>query len=186
MFPAAMTEDIESSTFNDKAWVDEAYHSSNLGFVPHKVKLGGKILQVIRNQEGMVILAEKRPIIKADPAANPTSVEEDDAPWFAITFQGAVEPSMLQTGNRLIAVGTTNRASAELFGGAPRMLPHLMAKCLHIWNDEGVMGMYVCTGDASSAGRMHPDEGTFCLEETRAGSLSSDSDGHKNAASGGS
>jgi len=185
MFPPVVTQDVESSTFNVKAWVHDAYHSSNTAFVPHKVKLGGKILQVIRNQEGMVILAEKRPISKADPTADPTSIEENDAPWFAITFQGYVAPGMLQTGNRLIAVGTTNRASAEMFGGAARMLPHLRAQCLHFWNDAGVSNVYVCPAGKATAARASPDEDTFCFEGNTAGSVPSGNQGEPERSSGG-
>lgn len=173
MFPQAVTLDVETNTVDIEAWVDQAYHPSNTTFVPHKVKVGGRILQVIRNQEGVVILAEQQPIIKTHPTASPTSVKEDAAPWFAITFQGAVEPRMLQTGNRLIAVGTTSQARAEMLGGAPRMLPHLRAHCLHIWNDAGVSNMYLCTGDTTYAAVYSPEERTFCLEETTADLMSS-------------
>jgi starvation-inducible outer membrane lipoprotein len=162
MFPAAVMQDVETNTFDVKAWVEQAYHPSDTMFVPHKVKLGGMILQVIRHPEDVVILVKELPL-KVAATSSSTSVKQDSRPWFAITFQGAVEPSMLQTGNRLIVVGTTNRASAELFGGAPRMLPHLMAQCLHIWNDEGMMETYACIGDTSYAGRLPPHEGTFCL-----------------------
>ena len=187
MFPSAVTRDVETSTIDVKAWIDQAYHPSNTTFLTHKVKVGGRILQVIQNQEGVVILTEKRPIIKTHPTANPTSVEGDGAPWFAITFQGTVEPRMLQTGNRLLAVGTTNQASAEMLGGAPRLLPHLRAQCLHIWNDAGVSNMYLCAGDTTYAAVYDPEEKTFCLEGNTAGSVSRASDGEEEGtASGGS
>jgi starvation-inducible outer membrane lipoprotein len=185
MFPPAVMQKLETHTFDVKAWVNQAYHPSDTTFVPHKVKLGGVILQVIRNPDDLIILVNELPL-EVDATSSLTSIEQNSTPWFAITFQGAVEPRMLQTGNRVIAVGTTSRASAELFGGAPRMLPHLMAQCLHIWNDEGVKGMYSCASDNSYAGRFPADEGTFCLEEIRAGSRFSDSDGHREAGSGGS
>ncbi|WHZ26580.1 MAG: hypothetical protein OJF51_001375 [Nitrospira sp.] len=137
------------------------------------------ILQVSHKPDGIVILAKEQPL-DADPTSSSAPAERENAPWFAIIFQGPVEPKMLQTGNRLLAVGMTNRASAELFGGAPRMLPHLTARCLHIWNTEEVKNMYLCTSDTSSAGRYPADERTFCLEDPKG------SDGEEKTSAGGS
>jgi hypothetical protein len=128
------------------------------------------ILQVSHKADGIVILAEEQPL-GSSPAASAARVERKNAPWFAITFQGPVDPKVLQTGNQLLAVGMTSRASPELFGGAPRMLPHLTAQCLHIWNTEEVKNMYLCTGDTTTAGRYQVDERTFCLEGQKAGSV---------------
>lgn len=177
MFPPAVMQDVEGNTFDVKAWVEQAYHSSHTTFVPHKVKLAGVILQVIDHPTSGVIILVKQQPFKADSKTSPTSIEQDRRPWFAITFQGPVEPGMLQTGNELIVVGTTEQPRAEPFGGAPRVLPHLMAQCLHIWNIHGVKNMYHCSGDTSYATVIPPEERTFCLEENTSGSMSSGQSG---------
>ena len=181
IFPAQVMQGTETDSFDMQGWEDQAYRPSNTAFVPHKVELAGMILQVSHKPDSLVILAKEQPL-DADPGSSSARVrvEQENAPWFAITFQGAVEPKMLQTGNRLVAVGMTNRASAELFGGAPRMLPHLTARCLHIWNTEEVKNMYLCTSDTTSAGRYPADERTFCLEDPMG------SDGAEKPSAGGS
>lgn len=177
VFPPQVMQGAETESFDVKAWEDQAYHPSHAPtFVPHKVELAGMILQVSHKAEGIVILAEEQPL-GASPAASAARGERENAPWFAITFQGAVDPKVLQTGNQLLAVGMTNHASPELFGGAPRMLPHLTAQCLHIWNTEEVKNMYLCTGDTTTAGRYPADERTFCLEGQKAESVPKGSDG---------
>lgn len=173
MFPPAITKDVEANTFDVKAWEDQAYHPSSAAFVPHKVELAGEIIRVIQKPDGVVILAEEQPL-DLPPTSSPTSVEQDGAPWFAITFKGAVEPSLLQAGNRLTVVGTTQRAGTEMLGGAPRMLPHLMAQCLHIWDREGVKNMHVYS--ETGFARDYPgEERTFCLGGSNTSSSSSGS-----------
>lgn len=183
MFPPTIMKDVEANTFDAKTWEDQAYHPSSAAFVSHKVELAGEIIRVIQKPDGVVILAEEQPL-DTNPASSQTSTQQDGAPWFAITFKGAVESSLLQAGNRLIVVGATQRASSEMLGGAPRMLPHLMAQCLHIWDTEGVKNMYVYSNGFS---RDYPaEERTVCLGGGTAGSSPSDSQGNVKKASGGS
>lgn len=169
MFPPETMKDVEANTFDIKAWEKEAYRPSSAKFVPHQVELAGEIIRVIRKPEGIVIVAEEQPIA-APPTSNQTTVGQDGPFWFAITFKGSVEPRMLQTGNRLIAVGTTRQARAEMLGGAPRVLPHLRAQCLHIWNIEGAKNKYYYSEDF-----LEPyltEERTYCRERRTAGSSS--------------
>lgn len=176
MFPPAVMKDVEANSPDVKAWKDQAH--------PHKVEVAGEIIRVIQKPDGVVILAEEQPL-DTNPASSPTSPQQDGAPWFAITFKGAVEPKLLQAGNRLTVVGTTHRASPEMFGGAPRMLPHLLAQCLHIWNtqemEEAKFSYY-----GGPMGHHPPEERTFCLEGSNAGSSPSGSQGNAKKASGGS
>ena len=184
MFPPTIMKDVEANTFDVKAWENQAYSPSNENFVPHKVELAGEIIRVIQKPEGVVILAEERPL-DAYLASSPTSIQQDGAPWFAITFNGSVKSSLLQPGNRLIVVGTTNRAGPEMLGGAPRVLPHLMAQCLHIWDTEGARNKYVF----SVSGAMEPyppEERTFCLEGSNVDPSPRGSQGDVKKASGGS
>lgn len=184
MFPPAIMKDVEANTFDVKAWEDQAYHSSSATFVPHKVELAGQIIKVIQKPDGVVILAEEQ-LLDTHPMSSQTNIQQDGAPWFAITFGGSVESSLLQVGNRLIAVGTTYRAGTEMLGGAPRMLPHLMAQCLHIWDTEGVKNMHVYS-DAGSVEEYPPEERTICLESSPSGSVSRGSHGDVKKAAGGS
>lgn len=185
VFPPAIMKDVEANTFDAKAWEDQAYHPSGVTFVPHKVELAGEIVRVIQRSDQLVILAEERPL-EAHPTSSPPSIEPDSAPWYAITFKGAVEPSLLQAGNRLIVVGTTYRARPEMFGGAPRMLPHLMAQCLRIWDIERAKNRYFYVPTTDAVEPYPPEERTFCLEGSNASSLPSGSQGDVKKASGGS
>lgn len=163
MFPPGTLKDVEANTFDVQTWKNQASRPSDTTFVPHKVELAGEIIRVLHKSSGMIILAEERPL--ATPlAANPTRIDPGRTPWFAITFNGSVNPRLLQTGNRLIVVGTTTQASTEMFGGAPRLLPHLNAQCLHIWNTEGAKNRYWL----SPTGMVEDypaEERTFCRED---------------------
>lgn len=183
MFPPTMTKDVEANTFDAKTWEQEAYQPPGATFVPHKVELAGEIIRVIQKSERLVILAEERPL-DARLASSPTSDQQNGAPWFAITFKGFVEPKMLQTGNRLFVIGTTYQAGPELFGGAPRVLPHLRAQCLHIWNTEGVKNKYWMSD--SGAVPYTPEERTICLDSKPDGSSAVGSDDYVKQAFGGS
>jgi starvation-inducible outer membrane lipoprotein len=182
MFPPVIMKDVEANTFDVKAWEEQAYHPSGTTFVPHKVELAGEIIKVIWKPDSIVILAEERPL-ETHPESGQTSIEQDGSAWFAITFKGTVEPEMLQSGNRLIAVGMTSQARAEMLGGAPRMLPHLRAQCLHVWNTEGVKNMYAYFENFVEA--YPPEERTVCREDSAAGSMSSGSPGNVKKVSGG-
>ncbi len=184
IFPPAVMKDVEANTFDVKAWEEEAYHPSSVAFIPHKVELAGEIIRVIQKPGRLVILVEERSV-EGHPAIGPTSIEQDSAPWFAVTFKGSVERSMLQTGNRLMAVGTTYRPGPEMFGGAPRVLPHLRAQCLHIWNTEGVKNKYF-SSETGSIEAYPPDERTICLGDGPAGSSPPDSSGAEEKQSSGS
>lgn len=167
LFPTAVMQEFGPNTFDVRAWMDQSYHQPNTDLTPRKAKLAGVILDVVRNPDGVVLLV-KQESLKEDAKMSPASVEKNTVPWFALVFRGAVDPGVLQTGNHLIAVGMTDRVSAESFGGSPRLLPHLQAQCLHVWNDLGVKNMYVCGNDVAYAGLFPADERTFCLEKNTA------------------
>ena len=78
---------------------------------------------------------------------------------------------MLRRGNKLVVVGMTARPGTEMIGGAPRVLPHLMAQCLHIWNTRELeMADFSYYGGAM--GHHPPEEETFCLGDDNEESLS--------------
>lgn len=165
MFPPEIMKDVEKDAFDFKAWQEQAYQPSNAHFVPHKVELGGRIIKVIRQPEGVVILAEKQPIEKY-PGYSSNSTEQESPFMYAILFNGFPESGMLQVGNRLAVVGATDRAGAEVIGWTPITMPHLLAKCLHIWNSRGLKTV----DDFSNAEvtEYYPSEGrTFCSDKNQ-------------------
>lgn len=161
MFPPEIMTNVETYTFDVEAWQEQTYRPANANFIPHKVELGGEILDIIRKPEGVVLLVTQQPI--ENPSAyGSKSVTGGDSFWYAITFNGSPEPSMLQRGNKLVVVGMTDRGGAEVIGGAPRMLPHLRAQCLHIWNTRELEpARFSYYGGAM--GHHPPEERTFCL-----------------------
>lgn len=163
IFSPEIMKNVETNTFDVEAWRQQTYQPSSAGFVPHKVELGGEIVEVIRKREGVVLLVEKKPI-ENRPASGSKAADRGDSFWYAIAFNGSPEPSMLQRGNKLVVVGMTARPGTEMIGGAPRVLPHLQAQCLHIWNTrDSEPANFSYYGGAMGH---HPAEAqTFCLGE---------------------
>lgn len=50
-----------------------------------------------------------------------------------------------------------------------RIVPHLKAQCLHLWNTEGAQNKYWISGAGGDEAYL-PEERTFCLEEGLTGS----------------
>ncbi|UVT15792.1 MAG: Slp family lipoprotein [Nitrospira sp.] len=173
MFPPEIMQDVEKNAVNVKAWKEQTAHPSSADFVRHKVELGGRIIKVIRKPEGVDILVEEQPIEKY-PQYGPRNLEREDTFIFAILFNGFPESGMLQVGNPLAVVGAMDRASAEVIGWSPSVLPHLRAQCLHIWNTQGVKTIDDFAY-AEAMGYYPSEERTFCLEENRNKSVSTTS-----------
>jgi len=115
MFPPEVMKNVETNTFDVEAWQAQTYRPSNAGFVPHKVELGGEIIEVIRKPEGVVLLVEEQPI-ENHPAYGSKSVERGDTFWYAIAFNGSPESSMLRRGNKLVVVSPLKGSPAEAAG----------------------------------------------------------------------
>ncbi len=164
LFPPLVTKDVETDTLAIKAWKEQTSYPSNIPFVSHKVKLEGQILKVVQKPEGIIIVADGGPIGKYPPYDSKDAKGEDSF-RFAIVFNGMLDPNMLQTGNRLVVVGTTVRASPEAIGWMQSVLPHLRGQCLHIWKiDESELNRFPY-GDMPS--RYLLGERTFCLEKNK-------------------
>ncbi len=170
-FSPEIMKGAETDTFDLKAWKEQADHPSGTNFVPHKVELGGQFLKVISKEEGVVILAEEKSLERY-PGYDPTWVKREGEFVFAIVFKGSLEPSMLEAGNELAVVGTTDRPSPELIDGTPKVLPHLNAQCLHIWKTKEAALHYVPW--VGSMGYYPPENRTFCLENTKRRLLSTE------------
>lgn len=169
VFPPELTKDIETDTIAVKAWKDQATYPSGANFTSHRVELGGQITEVLRKPDGVVILAEEQPIDKY-LGYGPTSLRGKDAFEFAIVFHGFPDPDMLQVGNQLAVVGETDGSSPEMIDRTPRVVPHLVAQCLHIWKTEGFDTNNYYEG---SMGQRYPLENqTFCQEQGTGETLS--------------
>lgn len=162
LFPPELTKDIETDTVAVKAWKAQTSYPSGANFVSHKVELGGQITQILRKPDGVVILASEQPIDK-HLGYGPTSLTRQGAFEFAIVFNGFPDTDMLQVGNQLAVVGATDGSSSEMTGRMPRVVPQLVAQCLHIWKTEGFDTNNYYEG---SMGQQYPLENrTFCQEE---------------------
>lgn len=169
VFPPELTKDIETDTIAVKAWKDQVTYPSGANFTSHKVELGGQITEVLHKPDGVVILAEEQPIDKY-LGYGPTSLRRKDAFEFAIVFHGFPDPDMLQVGNQLAVVGATGGSSPEMIDRTPRVVPHLVAQCLHIWKTEGFDTNNYYEG---SMGQHYPLENqTFCQEQGTGKTLS--------------
>lgn len=161
MFPPEIMTNLDMHSFTIQAWQEQTYRPSNAGFVPQKVELGGEIIDLILKTEGVVLLVEEQPIEK-HPTYHSKSDARGDAFWYAVAFNGSPEPSMLQRGNKLVVVGMTDTGSTEMFGGAPSVVPHLQAQCLHIWNTRELKPAEF-SYYGGPMGYHPPEERTFCL-----------------------
>ncbi|MBX3332822.1 MAG: Slp family lipoprotein [Nitrospira sp.] len=159
IFPPGMMKDVETDTFNFKAWKEEANHPTTDSMSPHHVELGGRILNVVRTLDGVIILAEEQAIEKYAGYC-PECVKREYPSTFGIVFTGSLEPSMLEAGNEFAVIGTTDRPTTEMIDGIPQMLPHLIAQCLHIWKtQEAKMPDIAWEGNM---GYWPPEDGIFC------------------------
>lgn len=168
LFPPEIMKDVETTTFDFKAWEKEAFHPSSGNVVSHKVELGGQIMRMIPKPDGVVLLVIMEPLGKYR-GHDFTRVEQDDSFWYAIAFNGFPEPSMLRRGNKLVVVGTTDRAT-EMIAGVPIVLPHLQAQCLRIWQIDELEANRFPYGDTVG---YYPPDRTFC-DESKGRSVSTE------------
>jgi starvation-inducible outer membrane lipoprotein len=173
LFPPQIIKDVETDTFVLKAWKEQTSYPSGAHFVSHKVELGGQIAQVIRKRDGVVILAKVQPVNKY-LGYGPTSVRREGSFEFAIVLNGSPDADMLQAGNQLAVVGVMDSSSPEVIGGMPRVLPHLLAQCLHIWKTNGFENDFVPW--EGSMGYYPLEKRTFCRKEGKEGTLSTSND----------
>jgi starvation-inducible outer membrane lipoprotein len=181
IFPPEVMTNVETDTFDFKTWKEHASHPSSANVIPRKVELEAEILNVIQKPNGVVVVAQQR-VLEKYPGYGPKHVKRNDSLWFAIAFNGHPELSLLQPGNELIVVGTTDRPSAELIDGTPTVLPHLLAQCLHLVKTNGLE--VLDTPWQGSMGYYPPEQRTVCLEETTGSSLPSGQEDEQKSATG--
>jgi starvation-inducible outer membrane lipoprotein len=132
-FPPKVLEKV-SPDFDFEAWRD-APPMNLLGSSDSdiKIQLGGRIVQVTRNDKGIMVVAEQLPIVN-HPVYGPTEdVNRTGDHEFAFLYPGALEFQDLQNGNRFIVVGTTTSRRPVVVNGLPKTELFLIADCLHVW-----------------------------------------------------
>jgi len=100
-----------------------------------KIQLGGRIIQAETNGDNATIVVAQLPIVE-HPAYGPKDTGKLSGE-FAVTYQGKVEPSFLQRGNRIMVVGMTQAAKVVAVDDLPKSLPTVQATCVHIWKTGG-------------------------------------------------
>jgi starvation-inducible outer membrane lipoprotein len=83
----------------------------------------------------VTIVVTQLPIVE-HPAYGPKDTGKRSGE-FAITYQGKIESTFLQRGNRVMVIGTTHTPMVANVDDLPRSLPTVVAKCLHFWNTGG-------------------------------------------------
>ncbi len=129
VFPPEVTKGVDQD-FDFSAW-----RLTPNAKTDRKIQLGGRIIQADTKDGTVSIVAAQMPIVE-HPAYGPKDTGKRSGE-FAITYQGKIEPNLLQTGNRLIVVGTTQTTKVIVVDDIPRSLATVMAQCLHIWNTGG-------------------------------------------------
>jgi starvation-inducible outer membrane lipoprotein len=100
-----------------------------------KVQLGGRIIQSQTQGDSVTIVAAQLPIVH-HPAYGPNDAGKNGGE-FAILYQGKVEPSFLQRGNRIMVVGLTQASKVVAVDDLPKSLPAVQANCIHLWKTGG-------------------------------------------------
>jgi starvation-inducible outer membrane lipoprotein len=100
-----------------------------------KVQLGGRIVQLQVSGGTVTLLVGQLPIVDYQ-AYGPKDNRKNNGD-FAIIFQGQVEKSDLQTGNRVMAAGVTRPWKVVTVNDLTRSYPIVEAQCLYFWNTRG-------------------------------------------------
>lgn len=171
MFPPEIMKDIETDTLALTAWQAHTYDPTPTSLASHKVQLGGQITQAIRKPGGVVILAKEQAVNKY-LGYGPTYAIRKDSFEFAIILNSFPDAGVLQAGNQLAVIGTTAGASPVVIGEIPRVLPHLLAQCLHIWKTDGYETDFVPY--QGSMGYYRLEKRTWCQDDSEKRSVASD------------
>ncbi|HXX76632.1 MAG TPA: Slp family lipoprotein [Nitrospiraceae bacterium] len=151
VFPPEVTKDVDHS-FDFSAW-----RLTPNAKTDNKIQLGGRIIQADTKEGTVSIVAAQLPIVE-HPAYGPKDTGKRSGE-FTITYQGQIESKLLQTGNRLIVVGTTRTAKVVIVDDIPRSFPTVKAQCLHIWNTGS---REIADFPSYGAGYETLEEQTFC------------------------
>lgn len=151
VFPPGVTDGVDSN-FDFSAW-----RLTPNAKTDRKIQLGGRIIQADVKDGTVSIVAAQLPIVE-HPAYGPKDTGKRSGE-FTITYEGKIEPNLLQIGNRLIVVGITRTTRIVIVDDIPRSFPTVMARCLHIWNTGG---RDIADFPSYGAGYETLEEQTFC------------------------
>jgi hypothetical protein len=98
-----------------------------------RLELGGRIIQTIKEDKGVVVVAEQLPIV-TKPAYGPTeeNVQRQGDYEFAFLYPGELNAQALRSGQRFVVVGVTTSRRPVIVNGKPKTEPFLVADCIHI------------------------------------------------------
>jgi starvation-inducible outer membrane lipoprotein len=156
LFSKDVLQGVEE-TFDLTTW-----RSSPNASAGHTIKVGGKIVQAEQTERGILIVGMQLPIVE-HPAYGPTEMgKRSDSFEFALLYSGKIDATALSPGNRFIAVGLTQRTKVVEVDGAPKTLPYLFARCIHIWKTEG---REIADFPNVGGGYYPLEEDTYCTHE---------------------
>ncbi len=151
VFPPEAMEGVDKN-FDFTAW--RMMPNAKAG---KKIQLGGRIIQAEAKEGGVVLVVVQLPIVE-HPAYGPKDNGKRSGE-FVVSYQGKIDPSSLQPGNRLVVVGATQNAKVVMVDDIQRSLPSVAARCLHIWNTGG---REVADFPSFGGGYEPLEENTFC------------------------
>jgi starvation-inducible outer membrane lipoprotein len=129
VFPLKVMDGVDSN-FDFARW-----HKMPNEAEGKKVQLGGRIVQSEASGDMVTIVVSQLPIVD-HPAYGPKDTGKNNGE-FVITYQGQIETSILQPGNRVIVIGMTRPSKVVTAGDLSRSFPIVAAQCLHVWNTQG-------------------------------------------------
>lgn len=159
MFPPEVTRDIEVVNFDFTDWKDKAYEGPYSSTAPQKVQLGGMILEAEPQAEGIVILADRAPIVQ-HPRYGPSRKTGGASAMFTMYFNKMLDPAWIQAGNSFIVIGKAEGAKRLTIQDVPRTEPYLEVICIHLWKNQG---RSLASFPFEAGGGYYPlEERTFC------------------------
>ena len=98
-----------------------------------RLELAGRIIQTIKDEKGVVVVAEQLPIV-TQPVYGPTdeNLGRKGNYEFAFLYPGELSTQALSSGQRFVVVGTTASRRPFVVNGKPKTEPFLVADCVHI------------------------------------------------------
>ena len=122
-----------------------------------KIQLGGRIVQSEMKGDTVTVVAAQLPVVE-HPAYGPKDTGKRSGE-FAIVYQGKIDASFLQPGNRIMVVGTTQAPKVVAVDDLPKSFPTVLAACIHVWKTGG---RDIADFPSYGAGYETLEEDTFC------------------------
>lgn len=129
VFPSNVMEGVDPN-FDFSRW-----RIMTDGSESKKVQLGGRIMQSQVSGDTVTLVVGQLPIVN-HPAYGPKDNGRNNGD-FVIMYQGQIEKSDLQRGNRVMVVGMTHPSRVITVDDFSRSFPIVVAQCLHFWNTQG-------------------------------------------------